>query len=56
MMRLFFIICAIHTPDLCERHEVPVEGTELQCMSRAQAVLVDYVRDGWVVKRWGCER
>lgn len=55
-MIAFVVMCLVSDPAICERHEVFVEATELQCYSVAQAVLAPYIRPGFTVTRFGCRR
>lgn len=55
-MIAFVILCLTSDPAVCERHEVAVEASELQCLARAQAIVAPYVRRGMTVERFGCRR
>lgn len=55
-MIAFVILCLASDPATCERHEITVEASELQCLARAQAIVAPYLRRGLTVKRFGCRR
>jgi hypothetical protein len=55
-MTAFIVLCLSTNPTVCETHRVHVTATELQCLAQSQAVLADYVRPGFTVQRFGCER
>lgn len=55
-MIAFVVLCLTSAPDTCERHEIMVEATELQCLTTAQQIIAPYVRAGFTVARFGCER
>ena len=55
-MIAFVILCLSSDPRVCERHEITVEASELQCLARAQAIVAPYVRPGMIVERFGCRR
>lgn len=55
-MIAFVILCLTSDPSVCERHEVTVEASKLQCLARAQAIVAPYVRRGFAVGRFGCRR
>lgn len=55
-MIAFIVLCLTADPTVCERHEVVVDATELQCLHVSQVALAPYVRLGFTVQRFGCRR
>ena len=55
-MIAFVVMCLAADPAVCERHEVIVDATELQCQHVAMATLAPYIRPGFTVQRFGCRR
>jgi hypothetical protein len=52
----FVVMCLASDPQTCERHEVLVDATELQCLTLAQQAILPYIRAGFRVERFGCRR
>ena len=55
-MIAFVVMCLAADPAVCERHELVLDATEPQCLVVSQAVLVQHIRPGFTVERFGCRR
>lgn len=55
-MIAFVVMCLTADPTVCERHEVILDATELQCLHVSQAALAAYMREGFTIQRFGCKR
>lgn len=52
----YVVMCLVSDPTTCERHEVVLDSTELQCQFLAMEELAKYIRPGFVVQRFGCTK